>query len=242
MTADSDLAKVNSLSVFFPAYNEEANIENTVTKALSILPGVVHQWEIIVVDDGSSDRTGPIVEAMAREEERIRLITHERNRGYGGALKTGLYNARYELIAFTDADGQFDLAEIDRFLETKEKTGADLVIGYYLKRQVPLYRILGSKLLWEPSVYLLFGLKVRDIDCGFKLIDRKVAEKIDDLESERGPFISSEFLIKAKKAGFKIVEIGVHHYPREGGKATGASLKVIVSGFQDLFRLWRKLR
>ncbi len=242
MTADSDLTKVASLSVFFPAYNEEANIENTVTKALSILPGVAHQWEIIVVDDGSSDRTGPIVEAMAREEERIRLITHERNRGYGGALKSGLYNARYELIAFTDADGQFDLAEIVKFLETREKTGADLVIGYYLKRQVPFYRILGSKLLWEPSVYLLFGLKVRDIDCGFKLIDRKVAEKIDDLESERGPFISSEFLIKAKKAGFKIVEIGVHHYPREGGKATGASLKVIVSGFQDLFGLWRKLR
>lgn len=242
MTADTDTAKVSSLSVFFPAYNEEANIENTVTKALSILPSVAHQWEIIVVDDGSSDRTGPIVEAMAKEEERIRLITHERNRGYGGALKSGLYNARYELIAFTDADGQFDLAEIDRFLETKEKTGADLVIGYYLKRQVPLYRILGSKLLWEPSVYLLFGLKVRDIDCGFKLIDRKVVKEITDLESERGPFISSEFLIKAKKAGFKIVEIGVHHYPREGGKATGASLKVIVSGFKELFQLWRKLR
>ncbi len=242
MTANAGPAKVNSLSVFFPAYNEEANIENTVTKALSILPGVAHQWEIIVVDDGSSDRTGPIVEAMAEKEERIRLITHERNRGYGGALKSGLYNARYELIAFTDADGQFDLSEIVNFLETKEKTGADLVIGYYLKRQVPFYRILGSKLLWEPSVYLLFGLHVRDIDCGFKLIDRKVAEEITDLESERGPFISSEFLIKAKKAGFKIVEIGVHHYPREGGKATGASLKVIVSGFKDLFGLWRKLR
>ena len=242
MTAETDPAKVNSLSVFFPAYNEESNIENTVTKALSILPGVARQWEIIVVDDGSSDRTGPIVEAMATEERRIRLITHERNRGYGAGLKSGLYNARYELIAFTDADGQFDLAEIDRFLETKEKTGADLVIGYYLKRQVPLYRILGSKLLWEPSVYLLFGLKVRDIDCGFKLIDRKVVEEITDLESERGPFISSEFLIKAKKAGFRIVEIGVHHYPREGGKATGASLKVIVSGFKELLQLWRKLR
>jgi glycosyltransferase involved in cell wall biosynthesis len=242
MTAETDPAKVNSLSVFFPAYNEEANIENTVTKALSILPGVAHEWEIIVVDDGSSDRTGPIVEAMAKEEERIRLITHERNRGYGRALKSGLYNARYELIAFTDADGQFDLGEIDRFLETKERTGADLVIGYYLKRQVPFYRILGSKLLWEPSVYLLFGLKVRDIDCGFKLVDRKVVKEITDLESERGPFISSEFLIKAKKAGFKIVEIGVHHYPREGGRATGASLKVIVSGFKELFQLWRKLR
>ena len=242
MTVDAQHSKVAALSVFFPSYNEEANIEETVTKALAILPTVAREWEIIVVNDGSSDRTGEIAESMAAKEPRIRVITHSPNRGYGAALKSGLYNARFDLIAFTDADGQFDLAEISQFLETKAKTGADAVIGYYLKRQVPFYRILGSKLLWEPAVYLLFGLKVRDIDCGFKLIDKKVADRITDLESERGPFISSELLIKAKKAGFRIVEIGVHHYPRRGGKATGASLKVILGGFSDLFRLWRKLR
>jgi len=129
-----------------------------------------------------------------------------------------------------------------KFLEIKKKTNADLVIGYYLKRQVPFYRIWGSKYLWEPAVFLLFGLKVRDIDCGFKLIDKKVVKKISPLEAERGPFINSEFLIKAKNAGFKIVEIGVHHYPRQAGKATGADLKVITSGFSDLIRLRKKIK
>lgn len=234
--------KVKELSVFFPAYNEESNIEATVTTAAKILPQVAKKWEVIVVNDGSTDRTGEIVEKLISQNKRIRMITHTPNRGYGAALKTGLYNSRYDLIVFTDADGQFDFSEITKFIETQKKTGADLVIGYYLKRKAPLYRIWGSKLLWQPVVYLLFGLKVRDIDCGFKLIKKEVIDKIPRLEAERGPFISSELLIKAKKAGFKIVEIGVHHYPRKAGKATGASLKVILSGFADLFRLREKLR
>ncbi|MGB9706554.1 MAG: glycosyltransferase family 2 protein, partial [Microgenomates group bacterium] len=154
--------------------------------------------------------------------------------------KSGFYNSQYEWIAFTDADGQFDFSEITKFFEKQMQTNADLVIGYYLKRAVPFYRIWGSK-LWELAVFLLFGLKVRDIDCGFKLLRKEVIDEIPRLEAERGPFISSELLIKAKKKGFKIVEVGVHHYPRKAGKATGASLKVILSGFKDLIRLKRKL-
>jgi len=234
--------KVKELSVFFPAYNEEANIKTTVIKATKILPKVAKKWEIIVVNDGSTDKTGEIVKGLIKKEPRIRMITHTPNRGYGAAFKTGLYNSRHQLIAFTDADGQFDFSEVTKFLETQQKTEADLVIGYYLKRQVPFYRIWGSKFLWEPAVYLLFGLKVRDIDCGFKLIRKKVVETIPLLEAERGPFINSEFLIKAKKAGFKMAEIGVHHYPRKAGRATGASLKVILSGYSDLIRLYRKVK
>jgi len=233
---------VEELSVFFPAYNEETNIENTVTKAMAVLKKTAKKWEIIVIDDGSTDRTGEIIKALIKKESRLRLITHTPNRGYGAALKSGLYHSRYNLITFMDADGQFDFGEITGFLETQRKTGADLVIGYYRQRQVPFYRILGSKLLWQPAVWLLFGLKVRDIDCGFKLLKKEVIEKIPKLEAERGPFISSELLIKAKQKGFKIVEVGVHHYPRKSGKATGASLKVILSGFLDLMRLKRKLQ
>lgn len=234
--------KVKELSVFFPAYNEEDNLETTVKKAVKILPQVAEGWEVIIVNDGSKDRTGEIADELAKENKNIRVVHHPKNRGYGAAFKSGLYNAEYPWIVFTDADGQFDFSEVTKFLETQQKTGADLVIGYYLKRQVPFYRIWGSKFLWEPVVYLLFGLKVRDIDCGFKLIRKKVVKTIPLLEAERGPFINSEFLIKAKKAGFKMAEIGVHHYPRKAGRATGASLKVILSGYSDLIRLYRKVK
>ena len=234
--------KVKELSVFFPAYNEEVALKNTVEKADKVLKKISEEYEIIIVNDGSKDKTAEIANELAKQNNRIQVIHHPKNRGYGAALKSGLYNARYPWIVFTDADGQFDFKEVTKFFEAQEKTKADLVIGYYLKRRVPFYRILGSKFLWQPAVYLLTGLKVRDIDCGFKLIKKKVVEKIPKLEAERGPFITTEFLVKAKKAGFKIAQVGVHHYPREAGQATGASLKVIISGFSDLIRLWGKVR
>jgi len=236
------MEKVEALSVFFPAFNEEENIRKTITEAITVLKKVAKNWEIIVIDDGSTDSTGEIIKALIKKESRLQIVTHTPNRGYGAALKSGFAHSHYPLIVFTDADGQFDFGEIIGFLETQKKTGADLVIGYYQQRQVPLYRLLGSQLLWQPAVYLLFGLKVRDIDCGFKLLKKEIIEKIPKLEAERGPFISSELLIKAKQKGFKIVEVGVHHYPRKSGKATGASLKVILSGFLDLVRLKRKLK
>jgi glycosyltransferase involved in cell wall biosynthesis len=232
--------KVEELSVFFPAYNEEANIKETITKAIKVLPKVAKKWEIIVVNDGSTDKTGEIVTGLIAQEKRLRMISHTPNRGYGAAVKSGLYNSRYDPIVFTDADGQFNFSEVAKFIKTQKKTGADLVIGYYLKRAVPPYRIWASR-IWELVVYLMFGLKVKDIDCGFKLIRKKVVEKIPRLEAERGPFISSELLIKAKKAGFKIVEIGVCHYPRKEGSATGASLKVGLSGLLELVKLRKKV-
>jgi len=231
---------IDELSVFFPAYNEEKNIENTVTKAKSVLEEIADKWELIIVNDGSSDRTGEISEDLAKEDPRIRLITHPPNRGYGASLKSGFHNSRYPWIAFTDSDGQFDFSEIAKFIETQRETKADLVIGYYLKRQVPFYRKVNT-FVWELFVFLLFGLKVKDIDCGFKLVSKKVIDKIPKLESERGAFISSEFLIKAKKSGFKMVEIGAHHFPATR-RGTGANLNVIVKSFVDLFKLWKKLR
>ena len=232
--------KVDGLSVFFPAYNEEANIGKILRRAVKILPQMAKKWEILVINDGSTDRTGKIVEELIKKEPRIRMITHTPNRGYGATLKSGLYNSLYQLILFTDADGQFDFSEAERFLKAQSETKADLVIGYYLKRAVPFYRIWASR-AWEMVIFLMFGLKVRDIDCGFKLLRKEVVEKISRLQSERGPFISSELLIKAKKAGFKIVELGVRHYPRKEGRATGASLRVGLSGFWELVKLKEKL-
>ncbi|MFA6250699.1 MAG: glycosyltransferase family 2 protein [Candidatus Shapirobacteria bacterium] len=229
------------LSVFFPCYNEEKNIANTVNKSLPIIKSISKNWEIIIINDGSKDKTGEVVLALQKlHPDNIKIITHNPNRGYGGALKSGLYNSRYPWIVFTDADGQFDFTDIHALLEKQHETQADIVIGYYLGRKVPFYRIWGSK-LWQLAVFLLFGLKVTDIDCGFKLINQKVVKAIPMLQAERGPFITSEFLIHAKKAGFKICETGVHHFSRQEGEATGAKLNVILAGFKDLFSLWYHL-
>lgn len=233
--------QIEKLSVFLPAYNEEANLERTTKNVIENLKKNVSEWEIVIVDDGSRDNTGKIADNLAKSNKNISVIHHSPNRGYGAAFKSGLYACKYPWISFIDSDGQFNFKEIARFIDTQEKTNADMVIGYYLKRKVPFTRILNSK-TWQLIVFILFGLNVRDIDCGFKLISKKIVDKIPKLESERGAFISSEFLIKAKRAGFKIVEIGVQHYPRKFGEATGAKLNVIVQSFIDLFKLWRKIK
>ncbi len=231
-----------NLSVFFPCYNEEKNIENTVNKALPIIKQIAKNWEIILVNDGSKDQTAQKLEKIkSRHPKNITIITHNPNRGYGAALKSGFYNSKYEWIVFTDADGQFDFNDIHNLIKKQRQTNADLVVGYYLKRKVAGVRILGSK-LWQLAVFILFGLKVRDIDCGFKLIRKKVIDTIPKLTSERGPFITSEFLIFAQKYKFKIVETGVHHFSRQAGEATGAKLNVILSGFKDLFKLWYQIQ
>lgn len=235
------VGQIDKLSVFLPAYNEEANIKRTVKNVVDNLNKNVKTWELIIVDDGSKDSTGKIADDFASKNKNIRVIHHNPNQGYGGAFKSGIYAGKYPWISFIDSDGQFDFSEITRFIATQQKTQADMVIGYYLGRKVSFLRKLNSK-AWQILVWILFGLKVKDIDCGFKLISKKVIDKIEPLQSARGAFISSEFLIKSKKAGFKIVEIGVQHYPRKLGEATGAKLNVIIQSFIDLFSLWKKLK
>ena len=232
---------IDELSVFYPCYNEEKNIESTVAKTIPVLKKITGKWEIILINDGSKDNTAKVLETIKKQApKQIKIITHNPNRGYGGAVKSGLYNSKYKWITFTDSDGQFDFSEVVNLIKRQQQTKADIVIGYYLSRQVSKLTILTSK-IWELIVFILFGLKVTDIDCAFKLINKKVVDTIPKLESERGAFISSEFLIKAKKAGFKIAEVGVHHYPRTEGQATGRNLKVIIKSFSDLFRLWYKI-
>ena len=231
---------IDSLSVFFPTYNEGANIKSTIEKARVVLLKIVKDWEIIIVNDGSTDDTRKIAEVLSKEDNRVKVINHEVNRGYGVSLRSGFYSAKYSWIAFTDSDGQFDFSEIVNFFQKQKETNADLVIGYYKKRRVSKFKIITSR-MWEIAVTVFFGLNLHDIDCGFKLISKKVIDKIPRLESQRGAFISSEFLIKSKKAGFKIVEIPVTHYPRTAGKGTGRDLKVIIQSFIDLVKLWWKL-
>lgn len=233
--------KISELSVFLPTYNEEGNIKAVVLNTKQVLEAVADKWEILVINDGSKDGTRAVVEDLEKNDARIQIKNHDGNRGYGAALRTGFYNAKYKWIAFIDSDGQFDFSEIEKFVTKQQETNADLVIGYYKKRRVSTLKIVTSR-LWEFSVFILFGLKVHDIDCGFKLISADVFKKIPHLESERGAFISSELLIKARKAGFKIEEVPVTHYPRLKGSGTGRNLNVIIKSFVDLLRLWKKLR
>src|SRR4030042_7157126 len=232
---------INELSVFCPAYNREVQIKNTVESAFIAIPKMVDKYEIIVVNDGSRDKTGRVLSKLSLEYPNLKVITHKINKGYGATLKSGWYGAKYPWIAFTDGDGQFEITEMGKLLDEQKRTGADFVIGYYRKRRVSTFKIITSK-IWELIVYLLFGLRVRDIDCGFKLISKRVIDKIPKLESERGAFISSELLVKAKRSGFNITEIGVTHYAQPEGKGTGRDLKVIIKSFIHLMKLWKKLR
>ena len=230
---------IDSLSVFFPCINEEGNIENGVKKAREVLEKLKLKYEIIIVDDGSTDKTGKIADFLARQNPNIRVIHHPQNLGYGEALKSGFYNARYDTIVYTDGDGQFDFAEVTKFLD--KISDYDLIIGYRLKRQDPFFRILFKK-GWKLSLWASFGLTLKDVDCGFKMVRKEVLEKIPHLESTRGAMINAELAISAKKSGFKIAEIGVNHYPRLFGRPTGSNLRVIIKSFMDLFKLWWKLK
>ncbi len=232
------MERIKEISAFFPAYNEEGNIENTVLKANKVLEKMADKYEIIVVDDGSKDKTREIVRELSSKNNKIRLITHKKNSGYGSAVRSGFKNCKYEWIVFTASDGQFDFSELPNFISTQRKTGADLVIGYYRKRRVPFARKLNSA-AWQFLIRVLLGLKVKDIDCGFKLIRKKVIDSMP-LTSERGAFISTEFLVKAKQNNFKMVEIPITHYPRKEGQATGADFKVIINSFKDLYQLKKK--
>ena len=224
--------RLQSLTVFFPAYDEEEIIEKTVLDASRIVPGLAQDYEIIVVDDGSTDRTAEIVERIAAQDRRVRVVRHGRNRGYGAALRTGFANARLEHVFLSDADGQFDLSELAGCLGLLAR--APVVIGYRIGRSDPPHRFF---IAWTYRfiIRLVFGLRARDIDCAFKLFEREVLSGLA-LESD-GAFISSELLIKLKRRGVPFVEYGVHHYPRTTGHSKGAGVAVILKTIRDIVRL-----
>lgn len=226
-----------NLTVSMPAYNEAENIATMIQRALEKVAPLVDDLEIVVVNDGSADKTAEIVRAISEQDPRVRLIDHAVNQGYGAAVRDAIWGATKDLIFVTDSDLQFDLGEIARFLPRIQE--ADLVIGYRYARSDPWHRrLFGNG--WSWLVNLLFGYTARDVDCAFKLFKRTVIEAIH-IESG-GAMFSAEFLVKAKQAGFTIVEEPVSHYPRVAGKQTGANPRVILRAFRELFKLRRKLQ
>jgi glycosyltransferase involved in cell wall biosynthesis len=230
-----------SLSAILPAYNEELNVERAVEQVSATLGAREIDHEIILVNDGSTDRTGEIGRGLEGRVPHLRLIEHHPNRGYGGALKAGFVAATGDLIAFYPADNQFLFSEIDRLMEAIDQ--ADVVCGYRASRQDAAIRRFNAW-GWNTLVRNLFGYLCRDIDCGFKLFRRQVLDRVHIVSD--GAMIDTELLAGARARGFRIAEVPVTHLPRTAGEATGANLAVIARAFRDLarfrLRLSRELR
>ena len=232
-----EITRLHSLSAFFPAHNEEENVERMCNALRIVLPNVTEDFEIIIVNDGSSDETGKIADRLVAEDERIRVVHHERNMGYGAAIRSGINACKKEYVFFTDGDNQFDVSQLSLFVPLAFKY--DGVIGFRLNRQDNFIR-KANAWAWNRLVQWMFGLKARDIDCAFKLFHRRVFEKVQ-LESS-GAMISTEMLVKLKKNGYRLHEIGVLHSPRLAGKQTGANLQVILRAFKELYHFYLKMR
>ncbi len=229
--------KLPELSIFFPFWNEEKNIEQVLKKAIPVAQKVADKWEIIMVDDGSSDNTLSIAQRLQKENPNVIVVSHDKNRGYGAALRSGFEKARYEFVVFNDGDGQFDFSEVTRFIKKIDK--ADVVIGFRKKRlDNPFRHILMNLLkIWD---FIFFGFRFKDIDCGFKLFRREALKKIMPFKSE-GAMITTEILARAKRNGLKIEQVEVSHYKRLFGDQSGGNLRVIVRAIRESFALWWEL-
>jgi glycosyltransferase involved in cell wall biosynthesis len=225
------------VSAVLPAYNEEAVLETTVEGLRRVLAGTGRSFEIIVVDDGSTDATGAIADRLAAVNPAVRAVHHPRNHGYGAALRSGFAAVRQEWVFLMDADGQFDPSELPGFLN--DPRGADFIVGYRPARADPPHRVLFAR-LWAVLMGALLGVRVRDIDCAFKLMRRSYLS-VMTLEAG-GAFLSTEMLAKARRLGARIVERPVRHLPRRAGTQTGGQVRVLLRAFYELARLWLRVR
>ena len=224
------------VSVFFPAYNDAESIGTLVRNALAVLPSLADDYEVIVVNDGSTDRTAAVLAELARTEPRLRVVEHESNRGYGAALRTGFASATKELVFYTDGDGQYDVRELTR-LRPLLVDGVDVVNGYKMRR-ADLWRRKALGAAYNRLAHLLFDLPIRDVDCDFRLIRRHAVERLD-LVSSSGS-ICVEMIHKMHRAGCTFVETPVNHYPRAHGRSQFFTLRRVVRTALDLFGLWVK--
>ena len=228
--------RLSGLSFFFPARDEERNVEPMVARALAVLPAHADRLEVIVVDDGSADRTGEIADALARADPRVRAVHHRPGRGYGGAVRAGLIASSLPYIFFTDGDQQFDVADFDRLVAALEP-GVDAVIGYRLTLAYPWRHMVVSR-VYNRVIRLLFAGGWRDVDCAFKLFRAEVFERVPlDGVRSNGAFFSPELLITLRAHGVVMREVGIPHHPRVHHEPKGTSLSAIVKAIRDVLSL-----
>ena len=226
-----------SLTLVLPAFNEEANIEAVVHASLATLPIFTDAYEIIVVDDGSRDRTGKIVARMAAGNGHVRLVSHGRNRGYGAALTSGFRASTGDFVMFMDADRQFDIRDLRLLAPFADEY--DIVAGFRMERSDPLRRRVFAE-MFNVAVRVLFGVHLRDIDCAFKLFRGDLLRGMT--LTAPGALINTEIQAKARRQGARLQQVGVHHYPRIAGEATGGSPRVILRAMGETLALWWRMR
>ena len=225
------------IAVALPAYNEAESLPRTVPPVVAALRQVTDDFEVVVVDDGSRDRTADVVRELTQQYPEVRLVQHPVNLGYGAAVWTGITSGQKEFIFYTDADGQFDITELSRLVPY---TGEyDMIIGYRAPRRDPPKRLVFA-FGWKLFVTALFGYVARDIDCAFKLFRRDVLDHV--YVESRGAAFSAELLIKTRDRGFRIKELPVTHLPRKAGHATGDRPDVIIRAFKEMIGFWVKSR
>jgi glycosyltransferase involved in cell wall biosynthesis len=222
------------LSVFFPAYNDSGTIASLVISALKAAERLTTDFEVIIVNDGSADATAEIADELARTYPQVRVVHHETNRGYGGALRSGFAAATRDLVFYTDGDAQYDPAEMEALWAAFDE-GVDLVNGYKISRSDPLHRILIGR-IYHHTVKVLFGLSVRDVDCDFRLMRRAIFERVS-LEKNSG-VICLEMMKKIQDAGFRIAEVPVHQYHRAYGRSQFFNFRRLIRTGVDVMQLW----
>jgi glycosyltransferase involved in cell wall biosynthesis len=229
--------RLSGISVFLPSHNEEGNVERVVRSWVAELPRVADNYEVIVVDDGSRDRTGEIAERLAAENPHVKVVRHPVNRGYGGAVISGIRAATLQYVLLCDGDGQFDPSDLEQL--TPFVPEYDVVAGYRAQRADHLMRRINGR-AWTILVKVLLGITINDIDCGFKLFKR---EKLDGMELRaHGAMISTELMARLAGRKAKVKEVDVQHLPRLTGEQSGANLKVVAKAFKELIALYRELR
>lgn len=233
-----ELGSKNGISVFFPAYNDGGTIASMVLSAILVLERLTDDYEVIVVNDGSHDYTREILDELERRYDKVRIVHHEKNKGYGGALRTGFAEASKEFVFYTDGDAQYDVRDLPA-LWKQMNDSVDMVQGYKIGRSDPLHRVIIGRIYhWVTN--LAFGIHLKDVDCDFRLIRRSVFDTVF-FESDSG-VICVEMMKKIRDAGFKISEVPVHHYHRAYGQSQFFNFRRIFRVGRDLLKLWWQLR
>jgi glycosyltransferase involved in cell wall biosynthesis len=226
-----------SITAFFPALNDEATIAQMITDALATLPTLTDDYEILAIDDGSTDKTAAVLDELARRHSRVRVIHHPRNLGYGAALASGFHNARKELIFYTDGDAQYDVRELTRLIPLMTAEVA-VVNGYKIERADARHRVVLGE-IYNRLARWLFRLPIRDVDCDFRLLRRDAIQRIA-LGSTSG-VVCTEMIYKLRRAGCRFAEVGVHHLPRRHGQSQFFTFRRVTRTAFDFFVLWAKL-